>query len=124
MVKRIVMPAIVKAAGNKPKQIEEYVGRVNSETREVSIARMISPQGWVEPGQTPEFDEYTVVLKGTLKLKLRNKEVEIRAGEGVIVEKHEWVQYSTPYEGGAEYMSICLPAFSPDMVHRDTELKD
>jgi quercetin dioxygenase-like cupin family protein len=123
MVSKIDIPTIIRAAGNKPKQIEEYVGRVNSETKEVSIARMISPQGWIEPGQKPEFNEYTVVLRGLLKLKLKlkDKEIELKAGEAVIVEKNEWVQYSTPYEGGAEYMSICLPAFSPTMVHRDIE---
>lgn len=121
MVKKIDKPTIIKAAGNKPKQIEEYIGRVNSETKEVSIARMIGPQGWVEPGQKPEFNEYTVVLKGTLKLKLKDKEIEVKAGEAVIIEKNEWVQYSTPYEDGAEYVSICLPAFSPDIVHRDSE---
>ncbi len=123
MVKKIGKPTIIKAAGNKPKQIEEYVGRANSGTKEASIARMVSPQGWIEAGQKPEFNEYTVVLKGSLKLKLKDKEVEVRAGEAVIVEKNEWVQYSTPYEGGAEYMSICLPAFSTDMVHRDSELE-
>jgi len=82
---------------------------------------MVSPQGWVEPGQQPEFDEYTLVLKGTLKLKLQDREIEIKAGEAVIVEKNEWVQYSTPYAGGAEYIAVCLPAFSPEMVRRDTE---
>jgi mannose-6-phosphate isomerase-like protein (cupin superfamily) len=121
MTKKIDKPTIIKAAGSKPKQIEEFVGRVNTGTAEVSLARMVSPQGWVEPGQTPEFDEYTLVLKGTLKLKLRDRELEIKAGEAVIVEKNEWVQYSTPYEGGAEYIAVCLPAFSPEMVHRDSE---
>ncbi len=119
MIKKIDKPTIIMAAGNKPKQIEEYVGRVNTTTEAVSIARMISPQGWIEPGQMPEFDEYTVVLKGILQLKLKDSEIEIKAGEAVIVEKNEWVQYSTPYEGGAEYIAICLPAFSPEMVHRD-----
>jgi quercetin dioxygenase-like cupin family protein len=119
MVRKISKPTIIKAAGNKPKQIEEYIGRVNTKTEEMSMARMVSPQGWVEPGQKPEFDEYTVVLKGTLKLKLEDKELEIEAGQAVIVEKNEQVQYSTPYEGGAEYIAICLPAFSPELVHRD-----
>ncbi|MGO9481788.1 MAG: cupin domain-containing protein [Candidatus Kryptoniota bacterium] len=123
MVKKIGKPTLIKAAGNKPKQIEEYIGRVNSGTKEVSIARMISPQGWIEPGQNPEFNEYTIVLKGVLKLKLEDEEVEVRAGEAVVVDKNEWVQYSTPYEGGAEYMSVCLAAFSPDMVHRDSEFE-
>ncbi len=120
MAEKIVKPTIVKAVGNKPKRIEEYVGLVNSGTSEVSIARMISPQGWVEPGQKPEFSEYTIVLKGKLKLKLSDKEMEIQSGEAVIVEKGEWVQYSTPHEGGAEYIAICIPAFSPDLVHRGT----
>jgi len=121
MIKKIAKPTIIKAAGNKPKQIEEYIGRVNSDTEEVSIARMISPQGWIEPGQQPEFKEYTVVLKGTLKIKFIDREIEVRSGEAIIIENNEWVQYSTPYEGGAEYMAICLPAFSPDTVHRDLE---
>jgi len=121
MIKKIAKPTIIKAAGNKPKQIEEYIGRVNSDTEEVSIARMISPQGWIEPGQQPEFKEYTVVLKGTLKIKFIDREIEVRSGEAIIIENNEWVQYSTPYEGGAEYMAICLPAFSPDTVHRDPE---
>jgi mannose-6-phosphate isomerase-like protein (cupin superfamily) len=121
MTRKIDKPTIIKAAGKKPKQIEEYVGRVNTRTAEMSLARMISPQGWVEPGQKPEFDEYTLVLKGTLKLKLKDREFEIKAGEAVLVEKNEWVQYSTPYAGGAEYIAVCLPAFSPEMVHRDSE---
>lgn len=119
MIKKIDKPTIIKAAGNKPKQIEEYIGRVNSGTQEVSIARMVSPQGWIEPKQTPDFDEYTVVLKGTLRLKLKDREIEVKAGEAIIVGKNEPVQYSTPYEEGAEYIAICLPAFSPEMVHRD-----
>jgi len=109
MIKKVNKPTIIKAAGNKPKQIEEFIGRVNTKTENVSIARMISPEGWIEPGQKPEFDEYTVVLKGTLKLSLKDKEIEVKADEAIIVEKNEWVQYSTPYEGGAEYMAICLP---------------
>lgn len=121
MIKRIDRPTIVKAAGNKPKQIEEYIGRVNSGTQAVSIARMISPQGWIEPRQKPDFDEYTVVLKGTLKLKLEHGEIEIKAGEAVIVCRNEPVQYSTPYDGGAEYIAVCLPAFAPEMAHRDAE---
>ena len=121
MVTKIDKPTLIKAAGNKPKQIAEYVGRVNSGTKEVSVAKMTSPQGWIEPGQKPAFDEYTIVLRGTLIVRSNDKEIEIKAGEGVIVKKSEWVQYSTPYEGGAEYMAICLPAFSLDMVHRDDE---
>ena len=120
MIRKINKPTIIKAAGNKRKQIEEYIGRVNSETKEVSIARMISPQGWIEPKQTPGFDEYTVVLKGALKLNSNDKEIEVKAGEAVIVGKNETVQYSTPYKEGAEYISVCLPAFSPGMVHRDS----
>ena len=121
MIKKIAKPTLIKAAGNKPKQIEEYIGRVNSDTEKVSIARMISPPGWIEPGQKPEFNEYIVVLKGTLKIKLIDKEIEVKAGEAMIINNNEWVQYSTPYEDGAEYMAICLPAFSPDTVHRDPE---
>ena len=121
MIKKITKPTIIKAAGNKSKKIEEYIGRVNSDTKEVSIARMISPSGWIEPGQKPEFNEYTIILKGTLKIKLIDKEIEVKAGEAIILENNEWVQYSTPYEGGAEYIAICLPAFSPDKVHRDPE---
>ena len=115
----ILKPSIVKAAGNKPKVIEEYVGRVNSRTEAVSIARMKSPSGWVEPGQTPEFDEYTVVLRGTLRVTTKIGTLEIHAGQGVIVHAGEWVQYSTPGAEGAEYVAVCLPAFSPDTVHRD-----
>jgi len=121
MVKKITQPTIIEAAGNKPKRIEEYIGRVNSNTQEVSIARMISPAGWLEPSQNPEFNEYTFVLKGTLKVELPDREIEVTAGQAIIVEKGERVQYSTPYEGGAEYMAVCLPAFSPDTVHRASD---
>ena len=121
MVKHISAPGIIKAAGNKPKVIEEYVGRVNSKTREVSIARMKSPEGWVEPGQKPEFDEYTVVLKGTLRVTTKDgRSVDVHAGQAIITERGEWVQYSTPGAEGAEYVAVCLPAFSPDTVHRDS----
>ena len=116
---KITSPSIIMAAGNKPKKIEEFVGRVNSKTNSVSIARMTSPSGWVEPGQKPEFDEYTFVLKGTLKVKTEKEELEINAGEAIITKKGEWVQYSTPGPEGAEYIAVCLPAFSPDTVHRD-----
>jgi mannose-6-phosphate isomerase-like protein (cupin superfamily) len=119
MVLKIDKPTIIEAAGNKPKVIEEYIGCVNSQTSDVSIARMKSPAGWEEPGQTPEFDEYTVVLQGLLRVKTKEKELDIRSGEAVIVNKKEWVRYSSPGEGGAEYISVCLPAFSPDTVHRD-----
>jgi mannose-6-phosphate isomerase-like protein (cupin superfamily) len=112
-------PTIIEAAGNKPKVIEEYVGRVNSGTGDVSIARMVSPAGWVEPGQAPEFDEYTVVLRGMLRVTSREGFVDVRAGRAVIAHAGEWVQYSSPGEEGAEYIAVCLPAFSPDTVRRD-----
>ncbi len=114
-------PTIIEAAGNKPKIIEEFIGRVNSKTDEVSIARMKSPAGWVEPGQTPEFNEYTVVLGGTLRVTTKAETVDVHAGEAVIAPKGEWVQYSSPEAEGAEYIAVCLPAFSPDIVHRDEE---
>jgi mannose-6-phosphate isomerase-like protein (cupin superfamily) len=119
MAQFINSPSIIKAAGNKEKIIREFFGRVNSTTSEVSIAHMTSPEGWVEPGQKPEFNEYTLVLKGKLRITTRNEEFEISAGQGIMTEKEEWIQYSTPFEGGAEYIAICLPAFSPDLVHRD-----
>ena len=112
-------PTIIKAAGNKPKIIEEYFGRVNSKTSEVSIAKMTSPQGWIEPGQRPGFDEYTVVLKGTLQVKTENEIIDVKAGSAIITKKGEWIQYSTPYEGSVEYVAVCLPAFSPQNVRRD-----
>ncbi len=112
-------PSIIMAAGNKPKIIEEYFGRVNSKTEAASVARMKSPAGWVEPGQTPEFDEYTVVLKGTLRVTSKNGIADVHAQQAVLVPKGEWVQYSSPEEDGAEYVAVCLPAFSPDIVHRD-----
>ena len=115
----IKKPSIVKSAGNKPKIIEEFFGRVNSKSQNVSIAKMQSPGGWIEPGQTPEFDEYTVVLKGTLRVASKNGFKDIREKQAVLVPKGEWVQYSTPDENGAEYIAVCLPAFSPDIVHRD-----
>ena len=115
----IANPTVVQAAGNKPKVIEEFVGRVNSRTDAVSVARMKSPPGWVEPGQTPEFDEFTVVLKGTLHIASKKGTLDVRAGQAVIVYRGEWVQYSTPEPEGAEYIAVCLPAFSPQTVHRD-----
>jgi mannose-6-phosphate isomerase-like protein (cupin superfamily) len=121
MVHRIDSPTIIKAAGNKPKEIREYIGRVNSRTSELSLAHMISPEGWIEPGQTPEFDEYTVVLSGKLKVETLTESLNIEAGQAIIVEKGEWVRYSTPAKGGAQYIAVCLPAFSPDIVYRDNE---
>ncbi len=120
MPTHIQQPTIVQAAGNKPKIIEEYIGRVNSATDGVSVARMKSPSGWVEPGQTPEFDEYTVVIRGTLRVTSKGgTSIDVQAGQAVIAHGGEWVQYSTPGPEGAEYVAICLPAFSPGTVHRD-----
>jgi mannose-6-phosphate isomerase-like protein (cupin superfamily) len=115
----IKSPTIIEAAGNKPKIIEEYFGRVNSKTSEISIAKMTSPQGWIEPGQKPEFDEYTVVPKGTLQVKTEKEIIDVKAGSAILTKKGEWIQYSTPYEGNVEYIAVCLPAFSPDTVNRD-----
>jgi mannose-6-phosphate isomerase-like protein (cupin superfamily) len=109
----------IQAAGTKPKIIEELIGRVNSKNENISIAHMHSPAGWMEPGQTPEFDEYTIVLKGTLRVVHRDGVIDVNAGQAVIAHKGEWVQYSTPGQDGAEYIAICLPAFSPHSVHRD-----
>jgi mannose-6-phosphate isomerase-like protein (cupin superfamily) len=119
MAQLIEKPTIVQAAGNKPKRIEEFVGRANSGTPGVSIARMRSPGGWVEPGQTPEFDEYTLVLRGLLRVETRAGTLDVRAGQAVVASRGEWVRYSTPEEDGAEYVAVCLPAFSPDTVHRE-----
>lgn len=110
----------VQAAGNKPKLIDEFIGRVNSGSSAVSIARMQSPTGWQEPGQTPEFDEYTVVLRGMLRVETRQEVLDVRAGQAVMTARGEWVRYSTPGPDGAEYLAICLPAFSPGTVHRDS----
>jgi mannose-6-phosphate isomerase-like protein (cupin superfamily) len=115
----IEKPTRITAAGNRPKLIEEYVGRVNSGESAVSIAHMRSPAGWVEPGQTPEFDEYTVVLRGALRVEHRGGALEVRAGQAVLVRRGEWVRYSTPGEEGAEYVAVCLPAFSMETVHRE-----
>ena len=112
-------PKVIEAAGNKPKLIREYVGRVNSATEATSIAHMQSPGGWIEPGQAPEFDEYTVVLKGMLRVTHRGGVIDVRAGQAVIAHRGEWVKYSTPEPEGAEYVAVCLPAFSPATVHRD-----
>ncbi len=119
MPKLIETPNRIEAAGNKPKLIEEYVGRVNSATEAVSIARMRSPAGWREPGQTPEFDEFTVVLKGTLRVEHRDGMLNVHAGQAVIAAKGEWIRYSTPAVDGAEYIAVCLPAFSAETVRRD-----
>jgi uncharacterized cupin superfamily protein len=113
-------PARVEAAGTKPKLIDEYVGRVNTGEPRVSVAHMRSPEGWVEPGQRPDFDEYTVVLDGCLRVESEDGgPLDVRAGQGVLVHAGEWVRYSTPEAGGASYVAVCLPAFSPDTVHRD-----
>jgi len=116
---RIESPTRVEAAGNKPKLIDEYIGRVNSQTLGVSVAHMRSPGGWKEPGQAPEFDEFTVVLRGTLRVEYRGGAMDISAGQAVIAHRGEWIRYSTPGDEGAEYIAVCLPAFSPDTVHRD-----
>jgi len=116
-MKLILRPTRIRAAGNKAKIIEEFVGRVNSQTSALSVARMRSPEGWLEPGQRPEFDEVTLVLKGRLIVRSKRRKLEVREGQAVIVKKGEWVQYSTPEE--TDYLSICHPAFSPDLVHRD-----
>ena len=115
-------PSIVEAAGQPPKRIEEFIGRVNSGTSSVSVAKMTSPSGWVEPPQTPEFDEFTIVLRGELRVASRDGSfVDIAAGQAVMTSAGEWVRYSTPHPDGAEYIAVCLPAFSPDTVHREAE---
>ena len=116
---KIESPSKITAAGNFPKVIEEYIGNVNSKTDSVSIARMISPGGWVEPGQQPEFTEYTVVLKGMLRVATKDSVYDVHAGQAIIVESGEWIQYSSPNSDGAEYIAVCIPAFSPATVHRD-----
>ena len=115
----ILQPTTVQAAGNKPKTIEEFVGRVNTGDSAVSIAHMISPPGWLEPGQTPEFDEYTLVLRGMLRVMHKGGATDVREGQAIVARKGEWVQYSSPESEGAEYIAVCLPAFSPETVHRD-----
>lgn len=115
----IAQPTKIEAAGNKPKIIEEFVGRVNSNESRLSIARVKSPSGWVEPGQTPQFDEFTVVLKGMLRVNHRGGQIDVKAGQAIVAHAGEWVQYSSPEADGAEYVAICLPAFSPATVHRD-----
>ena len=120
MPRIIEAPARIQAQGTPPKTIEEFVGRANSRTETVSIARMVSPAGWSERGQTPEFDEFSVVLRGELQIETRDGIRQISAGQAIIVSRGEWVRYSTPAPGGAEYIAVCLPAFSPTAVHRDS----
>ena len=124
MADLIAQPRILMAAGNKPKQIAEYIGRLNSGEQALSIARMASPAGWSEPGQTPDFDEYTLVLSGLLRVRTRTAVVDVKAGQAIVARKGEWVAYSTPTPDGAEYVAICLPAFSADLVHRDGHRDD
>jgi quercetin dioxygenase-like cupin family protein len=119
MPRLIDAPAVVQAAGTKPKRIEEFVGRVNSGHAGVSVARMVSPEGWQEPGQRPEFEEVTVVLRGLLRVEHESGVLEVRAGQAIITAPGEWIRYSTPTAEGAEYVAVCLPAFSPTTVHRD-----
>ena len=115
----IPSPTRIESAGSKPKIIEEYVGRVNTANAGISVAHMRSPEGWEEPGQTPEFDEYTLVLRGALRVQHKGGELDVAAGQAVVASRGEWIRYSTPIAGGAEYIALCLPAFSPDTVHRD-----
>ena len=119
MARLIPAPTRIQAHGQPPKLIEEFVGRVNSGTSAVSVARMTSPSGWAEPGQTPEFSEFTVVLRGALQVETRERTLRVEAGQAVTVEAGEWVRYSTPDREGAEYIAVCVPAFSPQTVHRD-----
>jgi quercetin dioxygenase-like cupin family protein len=119
MPRLIEQPATIEAAGTKPKLIEEFAGRANSGHKSVSVAKMTSPQGWVEPGQAPEFEEITLVLSGMLRVEHTTGVIEVRAGQAIVSLPGEWIRYSTPEPGGAEYVAVCLPAFSPDTVHRD-----
>lgn len=119
MIDHITEPALPPAAGSPPKIIQEFFGHLATGNGDISIARMKSPQGWIEPGQTPEFDEYTVVISGMLSVVTAEEEVEVKAGEAIRVRRGHWVRYATPNPGGAEYVSVCLPAFAPDLVHRD-----
>ena len=121
MARKINTPTIIESAGNTPKIIKEYIGRVNSATNAISIARMKSPCGWIEPGQRPDFDEYTLVLKGMLRVQTIEGTIDVNAGEAIITSAGEWVQYSTPGAAGAEYVAVCQPAFSPDTVNRDED---
>jgi mannose-6-phosphate isomerase-like protein (cupin superfamily) len=119
MVRLIEKASRIEAAGNKPKLIDEFFGRLNSKDENVSIAHMRSPQGWFEPGQTPQFDEYTLVIKGMLLVETKEQTFEVNSGQAIHTPPGTWIRYSTPNEGGAEYIAVCLPAFSPDTVHRD-----
>lgn len=119
MPQLISQPTIIPGEGTKPKRIEEYIGRVNTETSSVSIARMISPSGWVEPGQRPEFEEYTIVLSGMLRVEYDGGVIDVAPGQAIASKPGEWIRYSTPGPDGAEYIAVCTPAFSPDAVHRD-----
>jgi quercetin dioxygenase-like cupin family protein len=119
MPRLIPSPSVIEAAGNKPKRIEEYIGRVSTGTSSISVARMVSPSGWVEPGQRPEFEEITVVIAGKLHVEFEGGEHEVCAGQAVVTAPGEWVRYSTPGPEGAEYVAICIPAFAPAIVHRD-----
>jgi quercetin dioxygenase-like cupin family protein len=119
MAELIAQPRILMAAGNKPKQIAEFVGRLNSGAEILSIARMVSPPGWSEPGQTPDFDEYSLVLRGLLRVQTRAAVINVNADQAIVARKGEWVSYSTPGPDGAEYIAVCVPAFSVDLVHRD-----
>ena len=114
-------PTRIESAGNKPKLIDEFIGRVNTRNEHVSVAHMRSPGGWVEPGQTPRFEEYTIVLKGMLRVEFHGGAIEVRPGQAVVAHPDEWVRYSTPEPEGAEYIAVCVPAFSPHTVHRDEE---
>jgi mannose-6-phosphate isomerase-like protein (cupin superfamily) len=120
MPRLLTQPSVIQSAGNKPKRIEEYVGRVNSGHPQLSIARMQSPAGWIEPGQRPDFEECTIVLRGSLRVEFEGGTMDVGAGQAVVTAPGEWVRYSTP-DGEAEYIAVCLPAFSPDTVHRDSE---
>jgi mannose-6-phosphate isomerase-like protein (cupin superfamily) len=117
----ISRPTVITAAGNKPKSIKEFAGRVNSGHAGVSVAQMTSPEGWIEPGQRPEFEEITVVLKGLLRVEHAAGTIDVKAGQAIVAHPGEWVRYSSPLKGGAQYVAVCLPAFSPDTVHRDEE---
>ncbi len=122
MARLIEAPTVVPAVGEPPKRIEEYVGRANTPDHTgVSVARMVSPEGWSEPGQRPEFDEFTLVLEGALRVETESQSFTVRAGQAAVAEQGEWVRYSTPEPGGAAYVAVCLPAFSPDTVHRDED---
>jgi mannose-6-phosphate isomerase-like protein (cupin superfamily) len=121
MPRLIAQPKVIAAAGNKPKRIEEFIGRVNSSDTAVSVARMTSPAGWQEPGQRPAFDEVTLVLRGMVRVESDSGVIDVQAGQAIVAAAGEWVRYSTPEADGAEYVAVCVPAFSPDTVHRDPE---